>query len=400
VGSSPRKQKVLCVFGTRPEAIKMAPVIEALERRADAFDTRVCVTGQHREMLNQMLDLFRISPDYDLGVMRDTQSLTDITTRVLHGLEPILLEERPDWVVVQGDTTTTYAAALAAFYAEVRIAHIESGLRSGSLVEPRPEEMNRRATDTISDLLFAPTATAASNLLAEGIPADRISVTGNTVVDAFNMVAALPFNVEESTLSKVPVDERRTLLVTVHRRENHGAAIREICAGLRTISMSGEDVHLVVPVHLNPNVRHPLEALLGDLENVTLVPPLDYPSLVWLLQRCHLVITDSGGLQEEAVGIGKPVLILRDRTERVEGLEIGLARLVGSDRGELSWWAARLLYDPEVAAAAVSSSPYGDGHAGERIVDRLALEARGSANPEVEGGLLAGGELSSAHASA
>ena len=365
------RQKVLCVFGTRPEAIKMAPVIHALERRPDEFDVRVCVTAQHREMLDQMIELFGIDPHHDLDVMTNGQTLTDITCEVLRGLEPILGEERPDWVVVQGDTTTTYAAALAAFYAQIPVAHVEAGLRSYSLAEPRPEEMNRRATDAISDLLFAPTDLAASNLFAEGIPPDRVSVTGNTVVDAFKTVAALPFDLESSPLAGLPLD-RRLLLATIHRRENHGQAVRSICGALRSIARNCEDVHLVLPVHLNPNVRQPVEEILGHLENVSLVPPLGYPALVWLLARCAFVMTDSGGLQEEAVGIGKHVLVLRDRTERMEGVDVGLARLVGSDPSELSWWAARLLYSAESLARDDRENPYGDGRAAERIVDRLA----------------------------
>ena len=366
-----RKRKILCVFGTRPEAIKMAPVIEALNRRADAFETRVCVTGQHREMLDQMLDLFQIRPDYDLDVMRNRQTLTEITIEVLRGLEPILAGERPDWVVVQGDTTTTYAAALAAFYAEVPIAHVEAGLRSGSLADPRPEEMNRRATDAISDLLFAPTEQAAMNLTDEGVPAERITVTGNTIVDAFKSVSARPFDYSESSLASIPVGEKRLVLVTVHRRENHGAAVEEICSGLREIASNCDDVHLVLPTHLNPNVLQPVESMLRGLPNVTLVPPLEYPALVWLLEHCHLVITDSGGLQEEAVSIGKPVLVLRDRTERTEGIDVGLARLVGSNRDELVWRAAQLLYAEQPPASEVPN-PYGDGFAAQRIADALA----------------------------
>src|SRR5579885_1545769 len=324
----------------------MAPVIEALAARPHDFAVSICVTGQHRRMLDQMLELFEIRPDFDLDVMTDGQTLTGITCEVLRRLEPLLATERPDWVVVQGDTTTTYAAALAAFYAQIPVAHVEAGLRSGSLDEPRPEEMNRRATDAISELLFAPTELAAANLLSEGVPPDRISVTGNTVVDAFK-------------------------------------AVSDICLGLRAIAANCPDVHLVIPVHLNPNVRGPVEAVLSNLENVSLVPPLEYPALVWLLQRSEFVITDSGGLQEEAVGIGKQVLVLRDRTERMEGVEAGLARLVGSDRGDLAWWAARLLDGLESMPPVTSTNLYGDGHAAERIADRLARVAEPVAADEL-----------------
>ncbi len=361
----------------------MAPVIDALAARPHDFAVSICVTGQHRRMLDQMLELFEIRPDFDLDVMTDGQTLTGITCEVLRRLEPLLATERPDWVVVQGDTTTTYAAALAAFYAQIPVAHVEAGLRSGSLDEPRPEEMNRRATDAISELLFAPTELAAANLLSEGVPPDRISVTGNTVVDAFKAVAARPFDLERTPLAGLPLEGKRTILATVHRRENHGAAVSDICLGLRAIAANCPDVHLVIPVHLNPNVRGPVEAVLSNLENVSLVPPLEYPALVWLLQRSEFVITDSGGLQEEAVGIGKQVLVLRDRTERMEGVEAGLARLVGSDRGDLAWWAARLLYGLESMPPVTSTNLYGDGHAAERIADRLARVAEPVAADEL-----------------
>jgi UDP-N-acetylglucosamine 2-epimerase (non-hydrolysing) len=363
----------MCVFGTRPEAIKMAPVVRALEARPDRFEVSVCVTGQHREMLDQMLELFEIRPDFDLDLMRDGQSLTDITTSVLHGLARVLEQEQPDWVLVQGDTTTTMAASLAAFYANVRIGHVEAGLRTWNMDEPRPEEMNRRVAGVLADLHFAPTELAAANLRAEGIPDDQISVTGNTVIDAFHSVAAMPFDLAASPLRALADDPRRVVLVTVHRRENHGAAVAELCAGLRAMARNCDDVRFVVPVHLNPNIREPVEAALTGLENVLLVPPLDYRSTVWLLERCHFVMTDSGGLQEEAVGIGKPVLILRETTERSEGVAAGTARLVGCDRSEIAWWAARLLHDESsYAAMAQATSPYGDGTAGEQIAELLA----------------------------
>ena len=367
-----RLRKVMCVFGTRPEAIKMAPVIRALEARPDRFEVKVCVTGQHRQMLDQMLELFEIRPDFDLDIMRDGQSLTDITTAVLHGLARILEEERPDWVLVQGDTTTTMAASLAAFYADVRIGHIEAGLRTWNMDEPRPEEMNRRVAGVLADLHFAPTELAAANLRSEGVPDDRISVTGNTVIDAFRSVSAMPFDLAASPLHALSGDSRRVVLVTVHRRENHGPAVAELCAGLQAMARNCDDVRFVVPVHLNPNIREPVEAALSGFENVLLVPPLDYRSTVWLLERSHFVMTDSGGLQEEAVGIGKPVLILRETTERSEGVAAGTARLVGCDRSEIAWWAARLLHDEtSYAAMAQAASPYGDGTAGERIAEVL-----------------------------
>jgi UDP-N-acetylglucosamine 2-epimerase len=370
------QRRVLCVFGTRPEAIKMAPVVAALKARPESFVTRICVTGQHREMLDQMLALFDLTPDLDLDVMEPDQTLTTITVKILTALERVLAAEQPDWVVVQGDTTTTYAAALAAFYAGIRVAHVEAGLRSGSLSEPMPEEMNRRATDAISDLLFAPTEHAASNLRAEGLPADRITVTGNTVVDAFRTIAARPFDVAASPLAHLAEDPRHCVLVTIHRRENHGTAIGEICGAIGDLARNcRSDAHFVVPVHPNPNVREPVGRLLGGLSNVTLTEPLDYPALVWLMHRCHFVITDSGGIQEEAVGIGKPVLVLRDRTERTEGLETGLAHLVGSDRALLAWRAARVIYDRHAISPSLTRSPYGNGYAAERIAAVLAQAA-------------------------
>ena len=366
------KRKILCVFGTRPEAIKMAPVIRALDARRDHFEVTVCVTGQHRQMLDQALELFEIRPDFDLDIMREEQSLTDITTAVLSGLSRVLAEARPDWVLVQGDTTTTMASSLAAFYADVRIGHVEAGLRTWNMAEPRPEEMNRRVAGVLADLHFAPTELAAANLRREGIPDDRISVTGNTVIDAFRSVSVMPVDVGGSNLHAVASDKRRVVLVTVHRRENHGSAVEEICAGLDAMARNCDDVLFVLPVHLNPHIRHPIEAALGGFDNVMLVPPLDYRSTVWLLERCHFVITDSGGLQEEAVGIGKPVLILRENTERTEGIAAGNARLVGCDRSEIAWWAARLRHDKSsYKAMAKATSPYGDGRAGERIAALL-----------------------------
>ena len=363
----------------------MAPVIRALEARPEQFEVRVCVTGQHRQMLDQMLELFDIRPDHDLNVMRERQTLTHITTEVLTGLERVLAEERPDWVLVQGDTTTTMAASLAAFYAGARVGHVEAGLRTWNMAEPHPEEMNRRVAAVLADLHFAPTELAAANLRAEGIPDSRISVTGNTVIDAFRAAAALPLETSGTWLEALASDARRLVLVTVHRRENHGPAVREICSGLRAIARNCDDVHLVVPVHLNPNIREPVQEALAEFDNVTLAGPLDYRSTVWLLERCHFVITDSGGLQEEATGVGKPVLVVRETTERVEGIDAGAARLVGADKSELAWWSARLLHDQTTYdEMATVSSPYGDGHAAERIVDLLAADGSGLPMPAVD----------------
>lgn len=368
---------ILVVFGTRPEAIKLAPVIRALERHPGEFRTRVCVTGQHREMLDQVLDLFAIDPDIDLRIMRDAQSLSDVTIATLRGLEEVLRNEGPDWVVVQGDTTTTMAASLASFYAGIPVAHVEAGLRTGCMDAPRPEEMNRRVVSVLADLHFAPTSRAVEHLLREGIDAECIHLTGNTVVDAFHDVERLPAEDLDSILGDGATSDHRLILVTMHRRENHGRGIVEICGGLREIAAEFPDVRLVLPVHLNPTVSSSVEGLLGDVENVTLVAPLGYRALVHLLRQAHFVVTDSGGLQEEAVGIGKPVLVLRETTERPEGVEAGLAQLVGSDRRELVTWARRLLNDPALyARMAAMQDLYGDGHAADRIVAVLRQSPR------------------------
>lgn len=364
--------KVLTVFGTRPEAIKLAPVIRELERRSDAFVSRICVTGQHREMLDQMLDLFGIRPDYDLDIIRHDQSLTDVTVAVLDGLRHILETEEPDWVLVQGDTTTTMAGGLGAFHYGCRVAHVEAGLRTFDQRDPWPEEMNRRVAGVVADLHFAPTSTSAQNLYQEGISKEKVYVTGNTVIDALKIVAAMPFDPMQTLLAQVPLEGKRVVVATVHRRETSPEAIEEICQALITIAQRYQDLQIVCPVHLNPNVRLPLTRLLSGVPNITLLPPLDYQPMVWLLQRCHFVITDSGGLQEEVTAIGKPVLVVREKTERPEGIAVGTARLVGTDRQTIETWATRLLRDPRVyERMARSTEAYGSGDAARQIVDIL-----------------------------
>ncbi len=364
--------RILSVFGTRPEAIKMAPVVNELRRRPDLFTSRICVTGQHREMLDQVLDLFAIAPDDDLNIMRHGQSLGDVTTAVLRGLDPILVAERPDWVLVQGDTTTSMAAGLAAFNRKIRIGHVEAGLRTYDKTRPFPEEMNRRITGVLADLHFAPTEWAAANLRQEGVSDERIVVTGNTVIDALRQVADTPFDPSSTPLATLPIGCKRIIAVTAHRRENFGHGIRQVCGALRDLAARYDDVQIVWPVHPNPHVHGPVHDVLGDVANVTLLPPLDYRSLVWLLKQSHFVITDSGGLQEEAPDLGKPVLVLRDSTERPEGVAAGTVRLVGTDRRELVRWASLLL---DNAAAygqmAHAVNPYGDGHAARRIAEAL-----------------------------
>ncbi|MFN8496979.1 MAG: UDP-N-acetylglucosamine 2-epimerase (non-hydrolyzing) [Anaerolineae bacterium] len=366
--------RVLSVFGTRPEAIKLAPVVRQLEA-TPTIESCVCVTAQHREMLDQVLDLFGITPHYDLDVMRPAQSLAEVTSRVLTGLDPVMSEARPDWVVVQGDTTTAMAAALASFYHGIRVAHVEAGLRTGNKRHPFPEEINRRIVSVVGDLHLAPTDTARGNLLREGIPPETIVVTGNPVIDALLAVADVPYSWADGPLAVVPPG-RRIVLVTAHRRESFGQPIRDICAALRCLA-ERPDVQVVYPVHLNPNIQGPVYELLGDVAGVTLLPPLDYLPLVHLMKAAALVLTDSGGLQEEAPSLGKPVLVMRETTERPEAVAAGTARLVGTNTERIVAGVSRLLDDAaayEQMARAVN--PYGDGRARYRIVDALLAAGR------------------------
>ncbi len=367
--------KILSIFGTRPEAIKMAPVIKELEKCTDLI-SRVCVTAQHREMLDQVLDLFQIVPDYDLNLMRPGQSLAGLTARVFTELDPVIIQEQPDWVLVQGDTTTVMAASLVAFYHQVRVGHVEAGLRTFDKWHPFPEEVNRKIAGVVADLHFAATETSKANLLREGVDPATIYVTGNSVIDALHRVANMPYNVEKSPLVDIPGD-KRVILVTAHRRENFGRPLENICAALREIAAQyADDVHLVYPVHLNPNVQAPVYRLLNDIPNITLLPPLDYLPMVKLMQQAYLVLTDSGGIQEEAPGLGKPVLVLRETTERPEAIAAGTACLVGTEQDKIVARARTLLDDPaEYAIMAHAANPYGDGHAAERIVEALRAQS-------------------------
>lgn len=363
---------VLTVFGTRPEAIKMAPIIQELAKYPGVFRSVVCVTGQHREMLEQVLQLFDIVPNYDLEVMRPGQTLSGITSLILTKLDPILLAEKPDWVLVQGDTTSAMAASIAAMHRGIRVGHVEAGLRSDDKFQPFPEELNRRLVSVAADLHFAPTAWAANNLRREGIPESSIHVTGNTVIDALKQVAGLPYDPIGTVVDGLPFATKRVILVTAHRRENHGVGMEQICEGLREVAESHDDVHVVYPVHLNPQVQVPVRQILGSVPNVSLLPPVEYQQLVWLLNRCHFVITDSGGIQEEAPGLGKPVLLLRETTERPEGVEAGTVQMIGANRDRIVSSAANLLNDSiayETMAQAIN--PYGDGNAAELIVEEL-----------------------------
>ncbi len=361
--------KVLSVVGTRPESVKMAPVILRL-RQTPGVESVVCVTAQHREMLDQVLDLFGITPDIDLNLMRPEQTLAGISAAIFTHLDPVLREMQPDWVLAQGDTTTVMATALLSYYHRIRFGHVEAGLRTNDKWQPFPEEINRRVAGVVADLHFAPTDWARQNLLQEGIPEEIIWVTGNPVIDALHQVVRSPFDWDASPLAKLPSD-KRLILVTAHRRENFGRPLENICTALRELS-SRPDVHLVYPVHLNPNVWDVVHRLLDGVPNVTLLPPLDYLPLVHLLKRSVLVLTDSGGLQEEAPGLGVPVLVLRTVTERPEGVQAGTVKLVGTDTVRIVQEATRLLDDPQAhAAMAQAVNPYGDGHAAERIVKAL-----------------------------
>jgi len=369
--------KVLSVFGTRPEAIKLAPVIRRM-RATSGIDAPICVTAQHRHMLDQVLHLFDLVPEHDLGLMQENQTLAGLTAAAVEGLDPVLQMERPDWVLVQGDTTTVMAASLVAFYHRIRVGHVEAGLRTDDKYQPFPEEINRRVTSVVADLHFAPTEHARDNLLREAVPDSRIRVTGNSIIDALQLAAAMPFNWARSALAGLP-EAARLVLVTAHRRENFGAPLEHICGALRALAARfSPEVHFVYPVHLNPNIDEPVRAMLGQTPGVTLLPPLDYLPMVNLLKRSDLVLTDSGGVQEEAPGLGKPVLVMREVTERPEGVAAGTVRLVGTDQATIEREVTRLLTDNEAySAMAQAVNPYGDGHAAERIVEAL-LSASGA----------------------
>jgi UDP-N-acetylglucosamine 2-epimerase len=364
-------KRVMVAFGTRPEAIKMAPVVEALRARGD-IETLVAVTAQHRQMLDQVLELFSIVPDDDLDVMAPGQRLPDLFARILVGMNGVIESRRPDLVLVHGDTSTTLATTLAAFYARTPVGHVEAGLRTGNLQAPWPEEANRRLTAPLADLHFAPTSQSRLNLLGESIPDDRIHVTGNTVIDALVEVAArIDGNdaLRAELAARFPFldPSRRLVLVTGHRRENFGGGFEQICLALRELAGRG-DVQLVYPVHLNPQVQEPVNRILGGIDNVHLIAPLDYLPFVYLMSRSHLIVTDSGGVQEEAPSLGKPVLVMRDTTERPEAIEAGTVRLVGTDHSKIVAEVTRLLDDPgEHARMSHAHNPYGDGLAASRI---------------------------------
>lgn len=381
-------KKIMLVFGTRPEAIKMAPLVKEFQKYPEDFRTIVCVTGQHREMLDQVLEIFEIKPDYDLNIMKQGQDLYDVTAKVLLGMRDILKEEHPDVVLVHGDTTTSTAAALAAFYQQIPVGHVEAGLRTHNIYSPWPEEMNRQLTGRIAEYDFAPTPLSRRNLEQEGVMPEKISVTGNTVIDALYMVvdkikndAALRARLEDE-LRSAGYDVarlgagRRLVLITGHRRENFGEGFISMCRAIKTLTEKYPDTDFVYPMHLNPNVRRPIHEVFGDnltgLGNMFFIEPLEYLSFVFLMERSFIVLTDSGGIQEEAPGLGKPVLVMRDTTERPEAVDAGTVKLVGTDYGRIVGETSRLL-DDSAAYNAMSHAvnPYGDGLACKRIVSAL-----------------------------
>lgn len=364
------KVKVITIFGTRPEAVKMAPLVKELDSREE-IESKVCVTAQHREMLDQVLELFKINPAFDLNIMKTKQTLTGITTRVLEGLEEIFEEEKPDIILVHGDTTTTFAGALAAFYKQIKVGHVEAGLRTFDKYFPFPEEMNRKLTGAIADMHFAPTKGSKENLLREGVQEENIFITGNTVIDAMEYTVEDNYVFSTDELNKVDFN-KKVIMVTAHRRENWGQGIDNICKALKNIVEQNEDVELIYLVHLNPIVKDVVYEHLGNLERVHLLPPLDTKETHNLMNKCYMIMTDSGGLQEEAPHLGKPVLVLRDVTERPEAVEVGTVKLVGTDIELITTDANKLIRDEEAYnSMSKAINPYGDGKASERIVDAI-----------------------------
>ena len=395
-------KKIMLVFGTRPEAIKMCPLVKAFQKDPEAFETIVCVTGQHREMLDQVLAIFDVKPDYDLNIMKQGQDLYDVTARVLTGMRDVLDEVKPDVVLVHGDTTTSMAAAMAAFYRQIPVGHVEAGLRTHNLYSPWPEEMNRQVTGRIAAYDFAPTALSRQNLLDEGVPEERITVTGNTVIDALHWVVEnvlrKGYVPKDPSVAALPQDDKRMVLITGHRRENFGEGFISMCTAIRDLARKYPEVDFVYPMHLNPNVRKPIREIFGEQipgqarndekgqarndekgqarndekGNLFFIEPLDYLDFVFLMEKSFIVLTDSGGIQEEAPGLGKPVLVMRDTTERPEALEAGTVRLVGTDYDKIMAEVSALLDDPaHYDAMSHAVNPYGDGKACGRIVEKF-----------------------------
>lgn len=381
-----KRRKILIVFGTRPEAIKMAPLVKEFEKHTDQYLTRVCVTAQHRSMLDQVLDIFKINVGYDLNIMSAGQDLYDITSRVITRMKNVLHEFKPEMVFVHGDTTTTFAAALTGFYEKIPVSHVEAGLRTGNIYSPWPEEMNRKLTGAIATYHFAPTTTSRKNLLKENVPEDKIFVTGNTVIDALLMVVKR-IRTEKGLQDKLKKElancgytikkGKKIILVTGHRRENFGEGFINICNALKEIALTFPDVDIVYPVHLNPNVQKPVYSLLSEIKNIYLIEPLEYLPFVYLLYRSYIVLTDSGGIQEEAPSLGKPVLVMRNTTERPEAVIAGTVKLVGTDKDKIVRWTKQLLINRDVFnKMARAINPYGDGKACKRILKHLIKDIK------------------------
>jgi UDP-N-acetylglucosamine 2-epimerase (non-hydrolysing) len=367
------KCRIIAVLGTRPEAIKLALVIHALRQRSQEFETAVVHTGQHRTMLDHALQFFKIKPDFDLAVMRPNQTLNSLTGRVLDTVENACHRFEPNMLLIQGDTTTAFASALAAYYCKIAVGHIEAGLRSHNLYDPFPEEANRRLASVLAEIHFAPTALARDNLLAEGIPDAKIVVTGNTVIDTLRALSVLPHSWEKTPLAGIPNDNSRLVLVTSHRRESWGTDQENMCMALKDLVQQHPDIRVVYPVHMNPNVRSTVNSLLQNIDRIHLTEPLDYLTFVSLLQRCFLVLTDSGGIQEEAPTFGKPVLVLRKLTERPEASQFGMAKIIGMSREGIVNETSHLLNDADAyQEMSEGENPYGDGHSSARIVESVA----------------------------
>lgn len=372
------KKRVLIVFGTRPEAIKMAPLVKEFEKESESFKTKVCITAQHREMLDQVLDFFEIVPDYDLNLMKPNQNLYSLTSDIILNLKPVLEDFKPDYVFVHGDTTTTMATSIAGFYSGAQICHVEAGLRTFNMQSPFPEEMNRSVTAVLANIHFAPTLTSKQNLLNENKQDENVIITGNTVIDALlysvRKVNSNDFSDEEiESLKKSVNTSKRLILVTGHRRENHGQGFINICKALKQIAFENKDCEIIYPVHLNPNVQKPVYELLENIQNVKLIAPLSYPAFVWLMEKAYLIITDSGGVQEEAPSLGKPVLVMRDTTERPEAVDAGTVLLVGTDVDKIVSETNKLLNDKEFYnRMSLLHNPYGDGTACNKIVEFIS----------------------------
>jgi len=370
------KKNILIVFGTRPEAIKMAPLVKEFYSASEMFQTKVCVTAQHREMLDQVLSFFEIIPDYDLDIMKEGQNLYSLTSDIIHNMKTVLEDYNPDYVFVHGDTTTTMAVSIASFYSGAKVCHVEAGLRTHNKLSPFPEEMNRQVTGRIADFHFAPTLASKANLLKENVKESSILVTGNTVIDALiESSSKVHFlkNDEIEHLKEIVDAEKKVILVTGHRRENHGEGFINICAALKEIATSNPMVQIIYPVHLNPNVKGPVYDILGNIPNIKLISPLSYPAFVWLMNQAYIIITDSGGVQEEAPSLGKPVLVMRNTTERPEAVEAGTVILVGTHKAKIIDECLNLLQDCEkYNRMSALHNPYGDGNASKRIVDFIS----------------------------